>query len=74
MKQWSLLQEEIKAEGITDQDEIDMREQNRNPVKVLCSGYEGQVVTSSRVVCGKFFQCLFRLSCSYGPLVAFAAM
>jgi len=36
------IQEEIKAEGITDQDEIDMREQNRNPVKVLCSGYEGR--------------------------------
>lgn len=36
------IQEGIKADGITDQDEIDMREQNLNPVKVLCSGYEGR--------------------------------
>ncbi|CAE7363517.1 nipblb, partial [Symbiodinium pilosum] len=36
------IQAEIKAENITDQDEIDMREQNLNPVKVMSSGYEGR--------------------------------
>lgn len=36
-------EDDIKSDGITDQDEIDMREQNLNPVKVLCSGYEGQL-------------------------------
>ena len=34
-------QDEIRLDNITDQDEIDMREQNGNPVKVLSSGYEG---------------------------------
>ncbi|CAJ1333888.1 unnamed protein product [Effrenium voratum] len=37
-----IIQEEIQKEGITDQDEIDMREQNGNPVKVMSSGYEGR--------------------------------
>ena len=37
---------EIKAENITDQDEIDMREQNLNPVKVMSSGYEGPQMSS----------------------------
>ncbi|CAK9075610.1 unnamed protein product [Durusdinium trenchii] len=36
------IQDGIQFDGITDQDEIDMREQNRNPVKVLSSGYEGR--------------------------------
>lgn len=41
------LQEEIQKEGITDQDEIDMREQNGNPVKVMSSGYEGDSAKNS---------------------------
>ncbi|CAE7344092.1 nipblb, partial [Symbiodinium necroappetens] len=36
------IQEAIVAESITDQDEIDMREQNLNPIKVMSSGYEGK--------------------------------
>ena len=34
------IQNKIKDEGITDPDQIDMLEQNENPVKVLCSGME----------------------------------
>ncbi|CAE7214360.1 prpE [Symbiodinium sp. CCMP2592] len=36
------IQAAIVAENITDQDEIDMREQNLNPIKVMSSGYEGR--------------------------------
>ena len=35
------VQEGIQKDEVTDQEEIDMREQNLNPVKVLTSGYEG---------------------------------
>lgn len=35
------VQEGIRKDEVKDQEEIDMREQNLNPVKVLTSGYEG---------------------------------
>eukprot|EP00656_Telonema_subtile_P021969 TRINITY_DN23004_c0_g1_i1.p1 TRINITY_DN23004_c0_g1~~TRINITY_DN23004_c0_g1_i1.p1 ORF type:complete len:216 (+),score=48.37 TRINITY_DN23004_c0_g1_i1:119-766(+) len=36
----SSIAQSLAADGVTDSDEIDMAEQNRNPVKVLTSGME----------------------------------